>query len=271
MNLIDKIDSAIEADNLERRANYVRKGHWLSDLTSCQRKKYYSWTGVKETNPADSTGLFKMSMGNAVEYWLDQQLKKLKDVEILGKIRNNKKFDDRFKYDVRYELDNRFLYDGQVGVIECKSSYGRGVSFIQKYNAPKDDHLMQTLGYMNLENIMWAIIMYYGRDNGYRCQFELYKDGDKLTCNGKDISEKLGEYRLYKEKLLGLEAQLEKKELPDRDFKAAIRDGQIVDKFQRKSVEYKSDFYCNYCNYKDHCWENVLKKEGVFYGEEEIK
>jgi hypothetical protein len=61
---------------------------------------------------------------------------------------------------------------------------------------------------------------------------------------------------------------------PDREFKAAIKDGEVKDKFQRDRVEYKGDWQCNYCDWKDECWShhiNASKSGRMFYGDEEVK
>jgi hypothetical protein len=55
-------------------------------------------------------------------------------------------------------------------------------------------------------------------------------------------------------RLRGIEMMIGLGSMPARDFQVAIMDGEIKDKFVRGKVQYKSDWQCRYCDFKDLCW-----------------
>jgi hypothetical protein len=54
------------------------------------------------------------------------------------------------------------------------------------------------------------------------------------------------------------------------DYTAAIKDGEIRDKFQRNNVEYKTDWQCNYCDWRRKCWADKLESGKMWHGDMEV-
>lgn len=92
-------------------------------------------------------------------------------------------------------------------------------------------------------------LIYFGRDNAYRTQF-IVNQYNKLEHDFNNLIQ-----RFY-----NLEDYVSRNILPDREFKVAIKNGEIKDKFQKDKIEYKSEWQCKYCSYKDHCWKDEIEK-----------
>ena len=264
MNIVDRLDTfLLESSKRER------KTHYPSDVTACVRQLAYKWNGYDETDPPTAGNIIKMRFGNLAEDILEDWLKwELANGTIESYDKESEVWggDPDLEYPIHGYID--FVIHGQKGKygIECKSSFGRGVKDVQM-NGPKPEHVMQVYMYMRFTDIKHFFLVYLGRDNGYRTQFELTMDdaGDMYVGNAKqnvDWKSIIGRLRIA-EQSVGDEI------LPDREFKAAVRDGEIVDKFVRQKQEYKSDWQCRYCNYRRECWQDQIKG-GVWYGETEI-
>jgi hypothetical protein len=71
------------------------------------------------------------------------------------------------------------------------------------------------------------------------------------------------------ESLKNLKEKIKGNILPDRQYTIAMKNvnGVISEKFQKDKENYKSDWQCSYCNYKNICWEKEIEeiKENKFY------
>jgi CRISPR/Cas system-associated exonuclease Cas4 (RecB family) len=251
INLVDAIDKHLLDERSER---WARKRHYPSDVNACLRQLYYKWTVQEESNPNDAGSLLKMRMGDSIHDLIHEVLKS-SGFEIENEVAGRKEVPG-LKYQMGYRIDNIFKDEDGPAAIEVKSSYGRGITEINKTQKPKDDHLAQCCLYLNLEpQLVRCYLLYYARDNGYRCQFVVdYRNGE-LCANGKPSEVK---FEKMIARLATFEEYLEKGQLPPRDFQVAIKNGEIKDKFQKDKVEYKSDWRCRYCNYRFTCWADEL-------------
>lgn len=267
MNIINRFD-----DYITEEKDKIRSSHHPSDIDSCMKQMWYKWNNRKQTDPPSAGNFIKMRFGiMAEDYlllpWLEKELEdgNIKDlktqVEIWGE-------DERLEKHIHGYQD--FLITnlrGQEVGIECKSSFGRGIAEIQRKGEPKPEHLLQVYLYLTFGTAEYYYLVYFGRDNGYRTQFEIKKHPEGITYNGKlkriNYNDLIGRLAAY-EALRGQEGA------PEREYKAAIRNGEIVSKFTRDKVDYKGDWQCSYCNWRSDCWKEELKA-GCWNGKERVE
>lgn len=253
LNLIDRIDKYLMEGGSRKRER-----HYPSDISACSRQLYYKWTSEKVSNPITAGAFWKMRSGDSLHQMIVQFLKD-SGIELVPEVAARQRILG-LKYEFSYRMDLLFIKPDtdKVCGIEIKTSYGRGIVAIQKDGMPKESDLLQVICYMHLENINEYYIIYFGRDNAYRTQFcvtsdehgKYYVDGGLTGFSWQRVVEKLK----YIEKAIDM------KQLPDRDYQVAIKNGEIKDKFQKDKVVYKSDWQCNYCQWVNYCWQNEVKK-----------
>lgn len=184
-------------------------------LGSCLRAQYYSWTGEAEQVELDTSGLWKMDIGNAIHEWIATKSKEVMEVYDEYPIVYHPDF---MKYPIRGRLDNLVLNHslGNFG-IEVKSAYGRGMTNKDtgiKYQGVKIPHLMQAFIYLCISRLPeeekakympidenrpfvlppldYFIIFYIARDNAYRKQFYVtMMDGDEIIENAEGMYDEL--------------------------------------------------------------------------------
>lgn len=236
MNLIQIMNNQI----LESESK-PKTSHWPSEVEDCKRKIWYKWKSTKETNPMEPGALFKTRMGRAVELLVNELLTgagiKLKE-QIRGEYSH-----PALKHKITYYMDNTFIEGGNSVGVEVKSTYGRGVSSV-KTEGPKNEHISQCQLYMGMEEIDKFYLLYFARDNGDRWQFEIQFNQNHFN---KCI-----------EKFNKIESLLEK-DVPERDFIAPIKNGEIKP-FQKNNIKYNGDWQCRYCQFRNLCWSEELKK-----------
>ena len=265
MNIIDRFD-----EYMTRSKERTRRSHHPSDVTACLRQLAYKWN-TPESDPPTANNFIKMAFGNIAEAellqpWLkwEQEQGHIIHLETQSEING---VEPDLKYSIHGYQDFVFKnLKGETIAIECKSTFGRGIVDIQRRGEPKPEHLMQVYLYLKYGTADRYYLVYIGRDNGYRCQFEILRHEQGLTYNGKVFKV---DHEALIHRLSMAEASIGEDILPEREFKAAIRNGEIVDKFQRDNVEYKGMWQCSYCNHRSTCWAEQLKG-GVWYGEERI-
>ena len=270
MNIINSFD-----DYLLAGENYKKRTHNPSDLTSCLRQLYYKWNAVEKSNPPTAGNIIKMRFGNLAEEllvgWLDSEVES-------GAIKSYDQQVEVWSHEEDLEIQlhgyQDFILtrkDDTIVGVECKSSFGRGIVEIQRTGKPKPDHLVQCYCYMKYGEAKEYWLFYIGRDNGYRTSFHLtYKD-DVMYVDGTEYPV---DWTRYMKRMQLSEATIGGEIAPEREFKAAIKDGEIKAKYQRNNVEYKSDWQCIYCDWKDHCYKPLIEesKSGkMFFGEDEVK
>jgi hypothetical protein len=268
--------------------DYQKKSHYASDLTSCKRQQYYNWVNEKKSNLRTPGNNLKMKFGRSMELIFENFLKNIIENKkpIQNKILKNYEKEKKYRINIdglRYPISCRidfilYFEDNSSEAIELKSLFGRGIIKISKDNKPKKDYLDQIYIYIKLTPNKKFNHCYFGRDNGYRCEFEVidHEKGIEVIntfADGK-TNTILYEYDMNKiiEKLKDIELAVELKNLPERDYLVAIKNGEIKDNgFQFNKIKYNSDWQCNYCEWKDHCWKNELSKWKDNNSEEFIK
>ena len=238
MNLITEIDNYL----LKEREHKDRNSYYPSEASKCMRQLYYKWTNHKASNPIEAGGIWKMRMGDAAHDMIHEFLVAC-GFEIINEVAFKK--DVGLKYPISGRIDNVFIdVDGVVSGIEVKSSYGAGIKNIQRSGKPKYDDLSQVSVYMGCTDIKRFYLIYFGRDNAYRTQFVI----DSIPIPFYSLIDR---FRM-------LEYYVTNNIIPGRDYKVAIKNGEIRDKFQKDNKEYRSNWQCLYCSHKDFCWQEVV-------------
>ena len=245
MNLINDIDK-----HLLEHEGKPKLHHYPSDAGKCTLQLWNNWHGVAVTDPIELTALWKMAMGNAIHDKIANILTKIH--EELHSCEVKMRADIGLEYGLSGRMDDVLQTpEGKLG-IEIKTSFGRGIVEIAKTQSPKPEHLGQIALYLKYTDIDRFKLLYIGRDNAYRTEFD-FKKGDL------DVTPYLEQFAIA-----------EKEEKPKRELKATIVNGEFKTKFQSKKVDYKGDWQCAYCKYRTGCWKDVLAKKGKYIGEELI-
>jgi len=269
MNIINRLDTYLLEKNKRKRTS-----HYPSDVNSCLRQLYYKWNNVDESDPPTAGNIIKMKFGtlaeNIVRDYLQWEKGKgaIKDfaeqVEITG-----------IEADLSYKIHGYQDFvitnkDNTLVGIECKSSFGRGIKEIQQ-SGPKEDHVLQVYQYMRYGEPKKYYLVYIGRDNGYRTQFEVHYKNGQITVNGKEY---LIDWQYYLNRLISAEHVIGAAIMPYREYRTVIKDGEIKDKVQRNGEIYKSDWQCRYCNWRSLCHKAEIEHSrntgAILYGGEEI-
>jgi hypothetical protein len=272
MRILNDFDKWLINEN-----NWPKKSHYASNLNGCRRQQYYQWVNEEQSNPNTPGGILKMKFGYAMEdifrKFLDYSIEK--KVPIDGKILNEYATGWKESYEItglKYPITCKldfvlFFEDNTKEAVEVKSMFGRGISEIAKKQEAKDSYLDQIFVYIHLTPFKRFNHPYFGRDNGYRTEFEVIEHEKGLeviytTLEGKKRS-KIYEYNFDKliDRLKDIEKAVELKMTPDRDFLVAIKNGEIKEMgYQYNKVKYTSDWQCGYCEWRDFCWKNELSK-----------
>jgi hypothetical protein len=260
---------------MDRPKRETKKRWYPTDLTKCSRQLFYKKTNEEPTNPPEAGAVWKMEMGNVIHDKIFQFVKECIDPHAEEEVAvtwDNEKGPVTVPevYDEAWERENYpvWLLSGRVDIvfnqggklkgIENKTSFGMGIKLIQQKGEPKDDHLAQCIAYLSTTDIEEMWLFYFGRDNAYRTVFKVWLDGDQAYYAQSDTGyeAKLAPVQFgdMMNRLRGIEMMIGLGSMPARDFQVAIMDGEIKDKFVRGKVQYKSDWQCRYCDFKDLCW-----------------
>lgn len=226
-----------------------------SYLNACGRQIFYKKTGQTPTNPPDLPARFKMHFGTLMHTEIQRMLSEIGHLESFEEFRTTEYEGLVFNY----FYDGILNVEGERHIMEIKTIYGAGFDAIKEN--PKEDHLIQAVSYMVFEKIPRAVILYIGRDNGYMVQHHLRAENKTLFVNDKDTNY----LRLWKDKIQKMKElvlMIEAGVLPERDFQIVLKNskGIITDNFQYKNEKYKSDWNCNYCSFKDLCWQKEFEQ-----------
>lgn len=259
MNLINEIDNFLLSEE-----NRKRTSHYPSDIMACSRQLYLKWIEIPKSNPMNAGAIWKMKIGTAIHEQIHIWLKGA-GFDIADEMKFQKRFAN-MKYPLSGAIDNVFLKNGIFYGVEIKTSYGAGIKQIQINETPKPEHLAQVICYLELvPEIKKFFLLYVGRDNGYRTQFIVEK-ADRtekikiIPASGNVYTQEYNFRQDYLNKLINLEVAVDRGEIPARSFIVAIKNGEIKDKFQLDKQEYKTDWQCSYCQWRDDCWQEIIDK-----------
>lgn len=239
----------------ESRETVAKDNFAPGHITKCHRQLFYNRTGVEPTNPIPESGYVKMELGNSTHKML-QDLFRDEGIWIEGEDFKEVEFNG-LKW--VYRIDGKIKLGDKVYIAEIKSIYANGFTAIEK--APKEEHVIQDLMYMVLENERYGIILYIGRDNGRMVEYHLEKLNGILYINGEK-TDYMARLDSYLTRLKTLKVMIDKKVLPDREHQIFLKNNGIgiSTYFQKDKVQYKSHWACGYCMWHNECWKDVYEK-----------
>lgn len=245
MKILNSVDRFLEDKDKKELDSKIRKSHHPSGYSDCMRKMFFDWTKFPVSNYRTATDIYRMMIGKWIHAGFAEVLKEMLGDRVQTEVEFEYEHPD-LQYPIHGFMDNVIcLYEEFIG-IELKTSFGKGIVSIAKTGRPKDDHLEQTKIYLALNEVITSFnLPYLGRDSFYRTEFEICLSArDKKDFLNKVI-----------EKFKRLEHMVNIHEVPERDFHAVVKDGEIRKEIQHKSVTYKSDWQCLYCVYRDACYK----------------
>lgn len=247
MNLLNEVDKFLEQEEKKKLDSVVLDCHRPSGYSKCRRELYWMWTKYPVSNYPTATDIYRMSVGTWIHVGFAGVLKRMYG----DRVREEIEFlvhPEGLKYPIVGHMDNVINIDDEVIGVELKTSFGRGIVSIAKSGEPKEEHAEQAKIYLACNPIDRFKIPYLGRDSFYRTEFDIV-----MTLESK---EKFMDKVIAKFKYI--EDCIDTKTTPERDFHAVVKDGEIRDKIQHKTIEYKSDWQCLYCNYRDSCYAEEI-------------
>ena len=258
INILYKIDEWLEYQDKKKLDERDRKSHHPSGANKCMRQLYYDFTGEKVSNYRDATDIWRMNLGTWMHKMFALYLKDMgayveDEVEILVEHPD-------LKYPIHGYMDNLITIDDMTYGIELKIVFGRGAKSIQVSGKPREDDEIQSKVYLAFGDVAGYFVDYLARDSFYRTEFQI-----QMTAEQKDTFR-----RWMINKFKKLEWYVDNKIIPERDYFAIASDGMLKDKVQRKKVEYKSDWQCLYCVYRETCWAQELEDFGDHYERPEV-
>lgn len=228
-----------------------------SYLTACERQIYYKKRLEKPSDIISKPALFKMEMGTEIHKYIQDILKK-QGVYKEGEELKEAKFQG-LKW--KYATDGILEIGNKKYIIEIKTVYGAGFRFVE--TEPKEDHLMQLMFYMKVENIDNGILIYVGRDNGRILQHDFCFYGGTHLLNGISTGVDFAtKFSSYISKMQILRIKINKGEMPDRPYKLYMKryGDKVSQSFVRDRQKYKTDWHCTYCQYFTKCHKYALDK-----------
>lgn len=251
MNLLNRIDEALLQEREGR--THQRRGYYPSEVNKCTRYLVYNMLNTEPSNPFNSGTLWKFKLGDSTHELCHALLVKA-GLDVIPEVAGLK--DIGLKLPLSYRVDNLFIDDdGEIAGAEVKSSFGTFIRQIKHNGYPRQADIEQVIVYMDATGLKRFYLIYVGRDDAYRMQFVVdYRNG-VLCCDGKPVHATAE--TLYK-KFKVVEELVATATIPEREYRLVIKEGEPRQKVQKAKVDYKSDWQCFGCLYRDHCWTEEL-------------
>lgn len=243
---------------------------------TCMRSVYFRLTEEFEGQPYEARSEYIFRQGKDVENMLIELWK-----EMGIWVDNNVKFVD-YENNISGELDAILAEppDGQLYLAEVKSFYGYNAKkelFGDKRTKgyPKMGQLLQVLVYLNFfedKGLPYGRMVYFARDSVDRKTFKIelshednttYPKVDGVVLRSFSVQDILARYKQ-------LQHYITMKSVPPNDFELQYPNTKIEDYYSKgkigktkydtwkkgklKKYEYIGDWECNYCKYKNICW-----------------
>lgn len=271
INLFDELQADILQEN-DLRKKHPETYH-PSAAGDCIRKLFYKYKGIQESEPIPANNLIKMDVGTGIHASFQKRiLRQLAQKNIPAFTEVEFFADLGLCRPLHGYIDFAWKENDQWIGAELKTMYGFAIQDARR-NGPKPEHIIQSIIYASqtlkigeYENVRFNSfqIYYYSRDNGDCIKFTLdirNDNGVDVWCIdgtpfGMDYAAIIGKFRL-------LDDMLKDDDIPERPYNVAIRNGEIVSRFQRDKKELKSDWQCLYCQWRSHCWDEFLKPDSI--------
>lgn len=238
---------------------------------ACLRALYFKATKEAPSDVKPLTTKLQGDFGNGIHDRIGEKLLKSDKIKIVlenpGKV-----IVDPLTKEISFRLDGLVTHKGELGCLEIKTMQSFGLQSMVRTTGPKDAHILQVLCYFGTNpDLRWASLVYFGRDNAFRAEYHVYKDPEgKLMIKGitpRQAEREIVGFSFDKivERWKELEVAVEQQKLPKRDYKAVFsKEGELTDKRTKNGVEYKTDFACNYCNWKTKCWSEADARHDAY-------
>jgi hypothetical protein len=283
-NLINILDETFRVE-FKEKSEYFKGAKWHHNPSSasaivngkvegaCLRQLY--WRAVKEpeSDPQDPTSSYAAWLGDAIHWAVQKRLSKSRELSIMPETKGQVLVDG-LTTEISYRLDGLLSVDNAIGGLEIKTTQGEALSnnyYGIRTKGPKLDHLLQVITYFNtFPGLKWFILFYIGRDNGFKLQFNIARNGDGYSVkslSGVDFSNLLTgvSFSSIVDRWKTLETYILTKEVPPRDYKVWLKeDGTIQALKQIKGEKFKSDWRCNYCSFKTKCWSQPDARNAAY-------
>ena len=236
---------------------------------ACIRSLYWKATKEPVTDKKALTVKLQGDFGNGIHDRLYHVLKKSDKIKLTSEL-PGKVIVDPLTQEISYRLDAVVDHKGESGYLEVKTMQSFALRQMALKGNPREKDVLQVLVGLGVNpELRWGSLLYFGRDNAYRAQYNIYKDdalgvymiqGVVPASRAKPIKEL--SFKKVVERWKELEGHVERKELPKRDYKVVLRDdGTVTDHRDKNLVTYESDKACLYCSYKSKCWSLPDAKE----------
>lgn len=251
VNILNRIDAWLVEQDRQKLNTRERTSHHPSGANKCLRQMYYDWTNEPVSNYRTATDIWRMNLGTWMHKMFAHYLREMGE-QVIDEVEMYLR-DDRLMYPIHGYLDNVIEIDGLLYGIELKTVFGQGGKSIQLSGKPREDDAVQSKIYLVANELAGYFIDYLARDSFYRTEFEIVMTADeKRVFKGKII-----------DKFIRLETCVTNKILPNRDYNAVVKDGEIKKDIQHKTVKYKSDWQCLYCVYRDTCYRAEIESYDI--------
>ena len=271
INVVNEIYAQFDKNQREEKRERKHR-HYPSGLAAiqdgnfvgkCRRALYYEWNRVVPSNPIEAVAWFKMAMGNVIHDFLDSVMDKalagkeyaVIDSEFCGDEKPIVWPHPGLKYPLSMRIDKIFELGGKRYACEWKSSYGYGVTMIQKEGI-KDDNLLQSMCYLEQDVIPLdgLLLVYVARDTGYLFGFLI----EKAEGGGYSVwSMNSNSYTKIDWSFDGVvaathmfEEMVDSDVMPDRDYECRV----VTSREGSKYLDPKGDWHCRYCSFADICY-----------------
>jgi len=235
-----------------------------SGLENCSRQLCYKYNNVEKTNIPPPENQAKMEMGTILHDWFTGLIEGVVEAEVLHEV-EKWGFTWRYKIDaVTSEMDDNFNEERVINEIKTVPAFS-----FKNFDTKLDtkSHLRQIQIYMLLEEVKHGRLIYLNRDNGKWLAWDLYLvDAEKLhfkilkndNANGSAIAG-FQEYMpldTILKKHQDISLAVDKDILLPRQFEMHCKmvNGELKEKFTSNGKQYKSNWQCSYCDWKDKCW-----------------
>ena len=247
-------------------------------IGKCHRASWYSWKGIKPTNPPDARGMWTMNFGKKLE---DMYVEYIKQLGIWAG--NNIKYYDKIR-NISGEIDLAVFATkdtNEIIGVEFKSAYGYGFqNKIKKF--PKIENLLQVALYLDHFQFPYWKLVYHSRDTMENVEYKIELvevKGENNETTGKHLIVDSIPVRVFMlediyERYKQLGQYVIENKMPPKDYTYGYTFGQSeqrcktgqISKQKLSKIKNKkatdSDWQCLYCNYLDECWKN--KREAIF-------
>lgn len=213
--------------------------------------QFLSWKDVPPSNPPTAQKKLEFMFGDAKHEVIAKILSKA-NVKAMSEA-SAKYQHPKLKYPISYRTDNIIEANGEVIVVEVKTSEG-GYRYIENLqnDGPKLGHVLQVVCYLEMvPGARRGKLLYLVSPGPKLIEFEILKTSEGYECDGDLVTGMTFEKII--DRWVSLEDYLHKDVRPDMEFKGWISPtGTFMKVKTIDHVSYKSDWELDYSAYRDY-------------------